>query len=72
MKIDFEFDTQYGVFRDALYFPDDQVPDDATIEAMKIARRDSWVSFIENPPPNPNPIPDEEIVEETPEEQPQE
>ena len=68
MKIDFEFGTQYGVFRDALYFPDDQVPDDATIEAMKIARRDAWVNFIENPPPNPNPIPNEEIVEEQPQE----
>ena len=63
MKIDFEFGTQYGVFRDALYFPDDQVPDDATIEAMKIARRDAWINFIENPPPPP-----EEPVQEQPQE----
>jgi hypothetical protein len=35
---------------------------------MKIARRDAWINFIENPPPNPNPIPDEEIVEEQPQE----
>ena len=64
MKIDFEFDTVYGIFRDALYFQDGAVPSEDDIEAMKIARRDAWLKFIENPPPNPNPIIEEEIIEE--------
>jgi len=64
VKIDFEFDTQHGVFKDALVFHDGNVPSDADIESMKIARRDAWINFIENPPPNPNPIPEEEIIEE--------
>lgn len=47
MKIDFEFDTEYGVFRDSLEFPDDQpLPSDADIEAMEIKRRDDWVAYM--------------------------
>jgi len=64
MKIDFEFNTSYGVFRDALYFNDDDVPDSETIETMKIARRDNWIYEIENPPINPNPELFEQIIEE--------
>ena len=50
VKIDFQFDTKYGIFADALYFPEGQVPDDATVEAMKVARRDAWIDIVENPP----------------------
>ena len=53
MKIEFEFDTPYGVFRDALYFPDDQVPSDADIDAMKAQRRDNWIAIVSNPPVDP-------------------
>ena len=50
MKIDFEIQTNYGMYRDALYFPDDQVPSNPEIEAMKQARVANWVDFILNPP----------------------
>jgi hypothetical protein len=51
MKIDFQFDTQYGTFADALWFPDDQpVPSDADIEAMKQQRLNNWIAIITAPP----------------------
>jgi hypothetical protein len=50
MKIDFEFETQYGKFADALYFEDDAVPDDATIEAMKQDRVNNWIAIVTAPP----------------------
>lgn len=54
MKIDFEIQTDYGMFRDALYFPDDQpLPNDAEIETMKQERVNNWVDYIKNPPPSP-------------------
>lgn len=51
MKIDFCVDTPHGKFCDALYFEDDAVPDDATIEAMKQERVDNWIVAITAPPP---------------------
>lgn len=59
MKIDFEFDTKHGVFRDALHLPEDHTFTDAEIAEMKQQRLDNWISFIEAPP----------VVEETPQEQ---
>lgn len=50
MKIDFEFETPHGKFADALYFEDDAVPDDATIEAMKQQRVDNWIAVVTAPP----------------------
>ena len=35
MKIDFEFDTQLGMFRDALHLPDDHALTDAEIETLE-------------------------------------
>lgn len=58
MKIDFEFETQYGVFRDALYLADNHSLTEAELQAMKLARLDAWVSIIENPP-----LPEPEYVE---------
>lgn len=49
IKIDFEFDSPYGVFRDALHLPDDHGLSDAEIEAMKQQRYDNWWAFV-NPP----------------------
>lgn len=46
MKIDFEFQTQYGVFRDALHLPDDYEMTDAEIEAMKQQRLDNWLAIV--------------------------
>jgi hypothetical protein len=50
MKIDFQFDTPHGKFADALYFEDDAVPDEATIEAMKQQRVDNWIAIVTAPP----------------------
>ena len=51
MKIDFEFETQYGKFADALWFPEDQpTPTDTEIEAMKQQRLTDWLAIIEAPP----------------------
>lgn len=50
MKIDFQFETKYGKYSDALYLPDDHTFTDDEIQAMKQQRVDNWISFIENPP----------------------
>lgn len=53
-KIVFEMDTPYGVYRDALCFPDNEpLPPPEDIEAMKLERVNNWIHFIENPPPSP-------------------
>ena len=44
IKIDIEFDTPYGVFRDALHLPDDHTFTDEEIQAMKEQRRDTWIA----------------------------
>ena len=50
MKIDFEFTTPYGVFRDALYLDDDHQFTEVEINALKQERLDNWLAAIENPP----------------------
>jgi hypothetical protein len=50
VKIDFEFDTQYGLFRDALWLPDAHGWSDAEIEAMKQQRLDNWIAAVTAPP----------------------
>ena len=49
-KIDFEFTTQYGVFRDALYLEESHGFSDADIDSLKQERLDRWLGIIENPP----------------------
>jgi hypothetical protein len=51
MKIDFEFTTQYGVFRDALYLEDNHTLSEAEINALQQERLDNWLNAIESPPP---------------------
>ena len=58
IKIDFEFDSSYGVFRDALHLPEDHTFTDTEIEAMKQQRYDNWWAVVNAPP--------SETVEETP------
>jgi hypothetical protein len=61
IKITFEAETQYGTYRDALYFPEDQpLPPQEVIEEMKLERVTSWVYNIENPIilPEPEPLPE--------------
>lgn len=50
MKIDFEFDTPHGLFRDALYLPDDHTYTDDEIQAMKQQRVDNWIAIVIAPP----------------------
>jgi len=59
MKIDFEFDTAHGMFRDALHLPDDHAFTDAEIQAMKQQRVDNWIAVVTAPPV-------EEVTEEAP------
>ena len=50
IKIDFEFDTPYGMFRDALHLPDDHTFTDEEIQAMKQQRVDNWIAVVTAPP----------------------
>jgi hypothetical protein len=50
IKIDFQFETQYGKFADALYLPDDHTFTGAEIQAMKQQRLDNWIAVITAPP----------------------
>ena len=51
IKIDFEFDTEYGIYRDALHLEDDHTYLEEEITAMKQERLDNWIAFITAPPP---------------------
>jgi hypothetical protein len=50
VKIDFEFDSPYGKYADAIVLLDGQTMTDAEIEAMKQDRYDQWLSNVTNPP----------------------
>lgn len=55
MKIDFEYETQYGKFADALWFPDGEpLPSEAEIEVMKLERLNNWIALV-TPQPDPEP-----------------
>ena len=49
MKIDFEFQTEHGVFRDALHLADDHTFTDEEIQAMKQERVDNWIAVVTAP-----------------------
>jgi len=55
IKIDFEFDTPHGVFRDALHLPDDHSMTDEQIDAMKQQRVDNWLAIVNAPPAEETP-----------------
>lgn len=59
IKIDFEFESQFGTYKDALYLPEDHTFTEEQIEAMKQERFDNWIAIVTAPPA--------EITEETPE-----
>ncbi len=50
MKIDFEFTTPHGLFRDALHLPDNHKFTAAEIENMKKKRVDNWIAVVTAPP----------------------
>ena len=60
IKIDFEFTTEFGVFRDALHLPEDHGLTDAEIELMKQQRVDNWLAIVNAPPVEEN------VIEEIP------
>jgi len=49
MVINFEFTTQFGVFRDALHLPEDHGLTDEQIEALKLERLNNWFAFVTRP-----------------------
>jgi len=54
MKIDFEFETLFGKFADALWFPDGQpIPSDEEAEAMKQERLNNWLALVNPQEPEP-------------------
>lgn len=63
VKIDFEFDSQFGVFRDALHLPEDHTFTGVEIDAMKQQRFDNWMVIV-NPPPVD--VVDVEVIDITP------
>ncbi len=66
MQIRFSYETKYGTYSDALNLPDDHNYTEQEIEAMKIARRDNWVSYIDNTQTQETPVeetPIEEVIE---------
>jgi hypothetical protein len=56
MKIDFEFTTAHGLFRDALHLPDDHAFTDEEIQAMKQRRVDNWIAVVTAPPVEPDTV----------------
>lgn len=53
IRIIFEKQTDFGMFRDALYLPVDHGYSEEEIEAMKQARVDNWIAIVSNPPQEP-------------------
>jgi len=49
-KIDFEFDSPYGKYADAIVLLDGQTMTDAEIEIMKQDRFDAWLAAVASPP----------------------
>lgn len=50
IKIDFEFQTPHGVFRDALYLSADHSYTETQIVEMQTERLNNWLFAVENPP----------------------
>jgi hypothetical protein len=46
MKIDFEFETPHGVFRDAIVLPDDHSFTASELQLMKEKRVDDWIAAV--------------------------
>lgn len=50
IRIVFEAETPYGMYRDALHLPPDHGLTDEQIEAMKQERVDNWIAVVTAPP----------------------
>jgi len=49
MQINFEFETVYGMYRDALHLDDNHMFTDEEIQAMKQKNLDNWIAVITAP-----------------------
>lgn len=64
MQIDFEFETEYGTFKDSLYFADNKIPSESELTSLKQQRLDRWLQLVTYKPifkldENGNPVLDE-------------
>lgn len=48
--IEFEFESEFGVYRDAIVLADDEVVSDEQLQQMKQERFDAWMYMAKNPP----------------------
>jgi hypothetical protein len=62
-KIDFQVETKYGVFGDAIFVPDDAPMSIDEIEAEKQRRLDNWIAIIETPAVEEPVVPEEPLPE---------
>ena len=62
IKIDFEFTTEYGVYRDAITLPEDHTLSEEDINVIKQERVDAWISLI-NTPVEPTLNNEQDIIE---------
>jgi len=46
ITINFEFDSEYGTFKDALVLPDNHGFTDAQLDEMKQSRFDNWIAVV--------------------------
>lgn len=63
IKIEFSFDTEYGVFSDAITLEDNHSFTEQEIEAMKQERVDNWIAVVTSPSEEVIETPIEDIVE---------
>jgi hypothetical protein len=56
-KIDFEIQTPYGKYCDALHFWEGQIPSDEEIETLKQERVNNWIAVLTGPSPPEDPVP---------------
>ena len=50
MRLEFEFTTEFGVYRDAINLPDNHGYTPEQIEEMKRQRVNNWLDMLRNPP----------------------
>lgn len=49
VKIDFSFETKYGIFGDSIHLEDDHQLSEQDIENMKQERLNNWLAAVEAP-----------------------
>ena len=57
ITVEFEFETEYGTFRDAILYPDDVYYTEEELDMMKQERLNNWLAIVSAPIPEA-PAPD--------------